>query len=286
MGVFGSLFGGKTSAPPSESRVKAQLPAVEAAFGRCVVDFQDRTKIHYVLIFPIMHKIAVKLFVEDFGVEPVLKRYEDQVASLTTAIGMRESQFQGFGWPEVPLHEAPHAQELEALLWKLTRDLAGRGIFKETIANALVNVALNGSSKMDPLLCAGFLITVLKELRAGFHTPPAEVRPEATEGTDEPTPIIFNHLRDAAYLFKDHTHLEWQHLIPGMQRLCVICCIKCQGRDETLARLRAQVQHFATVLHQCQRKPPQQFPLPPVHKTNISTFKALLNFEWVKPRGG
>jgi hypothetical protein len=61
MDIFGSLFDGKTSAASSQSTVRAsnestvlaQLPEVEATLGRCVVDFHDRTKFHYMLIFPI-----------------------------------------------------------------------------------------------------------------------------------------------------------------------------------------------------------------------------------------
>jgi hypothetical protein len=121
----------------------------------------------------------------------------------------------------VPPHEAPRAQEFDALLWKLARDLIGRGILKETIASALVNVASRAASTMNPLVAAGFVITALKELRAGLHTPPPEVRPEATECTDEVTTIIFNQLRDLAYTSKDRLGLEWQHLLPGMQRVFV-----------------------------------------------------------------
>ena len=65
MGIFGSLFG-------SKSPVEAQLPEVEAVLGRCIVDFHDRTNLHYILIFPIMHKMAVNLFVETFGVQSAL----------------------------------------------------------------------------------------------------------------------------------------------------------------------------------------------------------------------
>jgi hypothetical protein len=272
MAIFGNLIGGKTSAASNESTVLAQLPEAEAALERCVVDFQDRTKLHYILIFSIMHKLAVKLFVEDFGVENALKHYERLVTSLTSGGTIREGQFKSFGWPEVSPHEAPRVQELDALLWKLARDLIGRGILKETIATALVKVAMEGVAKMDPFVSAGFLIIALKELRAGLHTPPPEVRPEAADGTDEPTTIIFNQLRDLAYTFKDHSGLEWQHLLPGMQRVCVIYCIKSQGRDGALALFREQVRRLEPVLDQCQKNPPQQLPVTPLHVKNMSIF--------------
>src|SRR5262249_44411530 len=159
----------------------------------------------------IMHKVALELYVEDFGVQKALKLYEHLVASLAP---LREDQFKSFGWPEVLPQEAPHAQEVEALLWKFSRDLVGRGILKETIASALGNVALKGTST-NPLVSAGFLITALKELRAGLHSPAPEVRPEVWEGTDKLTTLIFNQLRDLAYKSKDHLGLEWQHLLPG-----------------------------------------------------------------------
>jgi hypothetical protein len=172
----------------------------------------------------------------------------------------------------VPPHDAPRVQELDALLWRFARDLIGRGILKETIASALVNVALKAASKMDPFVSVGFLITALKELRAGLHTPPPEVRPEAAEGTDELTTVIFTGLRDLAYTFKDRLGLEWQHLLPGMQRVCVIYCIKYQERDGALALFREQVRQLEPVLDQCEKNPPQQLPLTPLHITNISSF--------------
>jgi hypothetical protein len=90
------------------SIVQAQLPEVEAVLGRCVLDFHDRTSLQYVLIFPIMHKMAVKLFVEDFGVESALKHYEHIVASLTSDGTIRESQFESFRWPDVRPQDIPH----------------------------------------------------------------------------------------------------------------------------------------------------------------------------------
>src|SRR5689334_8905069 len=112
--------------------------------------------------------MAAKLFVEDLGVENALKHYERLVGILTSGGTIRESQFTGFRWPEVSLQDVPHANELDALLWRLARDLIGRGILKEAIASGLVNIAMKGASKgIDPLVSAGFLITTLKELRAG-----------------------------------------------------------------------------------------------------------------------
>jgi hypothetical protein len=220
-----------------------------------------------------MHKMAVKLFVEDFGIEAALKSCERLVASLTSDGTIRENQFKRFTWPDVSPEDVPHTHELDALLLELARDLIARGILKETIANALVNIALGAASKgLDPLISAGFLITALKELRAGLHTPPPEMRPEAAEGTDEVTTQIFNHLRDTAYTFKEHSGLEWQHLFPGMQRVCVIYCIKYKGRDGALAIFRDQVLQLAPFLDQCEKNPPQQIPLTPLHITNMSTF--------------
>jgi hypothetical protein len=110
MGIFGNLFGGN---PPAseQSTVQSQLTDVEAALGKCIVDFQDRTKLQYVLIFPVMHKMAVKLFVEDFGVESALKHYERLVASLTSDGMIRESQFKTFGWPDVQPQDVPRTNE-------------------------------------------------------------------------------------------------------------------------------------------------------------------------------
>lgn len=271
MGIFGSVFGSK-SPESGQSTVLAQLPEVEAVLGRWIVDFHDRTSLHYVLIFPIMHKMAVKLFVEDFGVQSALKHYEQLAASLTSGGTIRESQFESFGWPGVPPKDVPHTNELDAQLWKLARDLIARGILKETIASALVNTALGAASKLDPLLSAGFLITTLKELRTGVHTPTPEVRPEVTEGTDEATTAIFKCMWDLAYEFKEHSGLEWQHLLPGIQRVGVIYTIKYRGKDRALELFLDQVRQLKPLLDKCPKNPPQQLPLTPLHITNMAKF--------------
>jgi hypothetical protein len=183
----------------AQNTVQAQLPEVEDVLGRWIVDFHDRTNLHYVLIFPIIHKMAVKLFVEDFGIQAALKHYERLVAMLTSDGTIRESQFESFGWPDVPPEDVPHRDKLDAQLWGLARDLIARGILKETIVNALIGITMREGSKGNPLISAAFLITTLKELRAGVHTPPPEVRPKIPdEGADEATTVIFNRSWDLA----------------------------------------------------------------------------------------
>jgi hypothetical protein len=131
-----------------------------------------------------------------------------------------------------PQQDVAHANKLDVQFWKLARDLIGRGILKQTIATALFSTALREGFKGNPLVSVGFLITTIKELRAGVHTPaPPEVRPEVTESTDETTTVIFNGMRDLAYQFKEHSGLEWQHLLPGIQRVCVIYSIKYLGKE-------------------------------------------------------
>jgi hypothetical protein len=192
MSILGKLFGSKP-----KSIAQAQLPEVEAALTQHIADFQDTTRLHNVLVCPILHKVAVKLFVEDFGAPSTLKQYERLVASFTSDGTFRESQFSSFGWPDVPPEEASHTSELDALLWKIARGLIARGILKETIGGALVNIALKVASKgINPFISVGFLVTVLKEIRAGVYTPPPEVRPEVSDGTDEATTAIFNTMRD------------------------------------------------------------------------------------------
>jgi hypothetical protein len=179
MGIFGSLFG--KSPASTQSTVQAQLPEVEALLGRWIVDFHDRTTLHFILIVPVMHKMAVRLFVEDFGVQTALKHYENLVGLLTSNGTIRESQFKSFGWPEVPAQDVPHVNELDAQLWECGRHLIGCGILKETVPNALVGIAMKAGSGLDPLLSAGFLITTLKELRAGVYTPTPELCPEVPQ---------------------------------------------------------------------------------------------------------
>ncbi len=271
MSFFGSLFGNK-AAGTGHSTVKSQISQVEEIVKARIVAFHDRTKLHFILIFPVMHKVAVRLYVDDFGFDVALRTYESLVSSLTSDGTVRENQFKSFGWPEVPPHAAAHVQELDAHLQALTRELVGQGFLKEAIANALVNVALTSSAKMDALLSAGFIITILKELRAGVYTPAPEQRPEPPANEDEATKLLFVKMRDLAYLFKEHSGLEWQHLLPAMQKVCAVCAIRYRGHDGALALFRDQVQCLSPILAQCPKNPPQDLPLTPLHITNMVKF--------------
>lgn len=276
MSLFGRLFGKESAMSPKPVDVRSQVQDVENILKPRIADFQDRTKIHYILIFPVMHKVAVRLLVEDFGLDATLRQYEALVSSLCSDGTIRESQFKSFGWPEVPPQEVTHVQELDTTLWRLTRELVGQGFLKEAVAQAFINVALVASSKMDAMLAAGFIITILKELRAGVHTPAPEVRPEPPESVDEVTKLIFVQVRDLAYLTKERSGLEWQHLLPSLQRRCAISCIQYRGHDGTLALFRDQIAKLAPVLDQSPRNPPQNLPLTPLHVTNMATFNDVL----------
>jgi hypothetical protein len=125
-------------------------------------------------------------------------------------------------------------------------------------------------------MSVGFLITTLRELRAGVYTPPPEVRPEVDEGTDEVTTEIFKRMRDFAYQFKEHTGLEWQHLLPGILKVCVIYCIKYRGKEGALELFLDLARKLQPVLDKCRRNPPQQLPITPVHIANMAKFDELL----------
>src|ERR1700756_4324094 len=99
MSFFGSLFG-KKAAGSGQSTVKSQIPYVEEILKGRIVSFQDRTKLHYILIFPVMHKVAARLYVDDFGFDVALRTYQNLVSSLTSDGTIREDQFKSFGWPE------------------------------------------------------------------------------------------------------------------------------------------------------------------------------------------
>jgi hypothetical protein len=105
-----------------------------------------------------------------------------------------------------------------------------------------------------------------------MYTPAPEVRPEVTEGTDESTTQIFKSLRDLAYTFKEHSGLEWEHLLPGMQSVCVICTMKCRGKERTLELFRDQVKRLDPLLDQCQQNPPQANSITPLHVQYMATF--------------
>jgi hypothetical protein len=275
MSFFGSLFGNVTAAG-GQSTVKSQIPQVEEILKGRIVAFQDRTKLPYILVFPVMHKVAVKLYVDDFGFDVALRQYQSLANSLTSDGTIREGMFKSFGWPEIPPHAVALVQEFDAHLWELARELVGRGFLKESIANALLNVALTVSAKMDGLLSAGFIITILKELRAGVYTPAPEERPEPNANASEASKLLFVRMRDMAYMFKEHSGLEWQHLLPGVQKVCTICTIRYRGRDGALALFRDQVQRLMPILSQCPKNPPQDLPLTPLHIENMSKFEDVL----------
>jgi hypothetical protein len=108
------------------------------------------------------------------------------------------------------------------------------------------------------------------------HAPPPEVRPEATEETDEATREIFNHMRDLAYEFKEHLGFEWQHLLPGIQKVCVIYTIKFEGKAGALEIFRDQVRQLQPLLDDYPKNPPQRHPITPLHITYMVKFNEIL----------
>jgi hypothetical protein len=164
MGIFSNLFGGK------QRSVMAQLPQVESAVGNCVADFKDRTKLSYALIFPIMQAVAVRLYVQDFGVEGTRQHFERLVKLLTDDGTIREDQYKSFESPEIPPQDLPHTTVLNAILWQLSNALVARGYEIETVASALVNISLKAATKSGgPIYAVGLLMTSLKELRSGVY---------------------------------------------------------------------------------------------------------------------
>jgi hypothetical protein len=268
-----SIFSSLKAALFAKNPLQIQIAGIESTLGEFIVDFHDRTKLHFVLIFPIMHKVAVKLLVEEFGNNATITHYEGLVRTLTSETGLHEGQFKSFGWPEPAPQDLPLTQELDEKLWKVARGLIARGILKEAIASTLINRALTAGAGLDPLVSAGFLITVLKELRAGVYTPAPEVRPQASKEMDEPTTQIFNTMRDLAYTFKEHSGLDWQHLLPGMQRVCVIYTMRYRGKERALELFRDQVQRLGPLIEQSsKRNPPQTHPITPLHIQHIALF--------------
>jgi hypothetical protein len=82
-------------------------------------------------------------------------------------------------------------------------------------------------------------------------------------------------MRDLAYELKERLGLEWQHLLPGIQRVCVIYGIKYRGKDSALEILLYQVRKLQPLLDECPKNPPQPLPLTPLYVTNIAKFDEL-----------
>lgn len=270
MGIFGNFFGSKQSS--EQDTVMSQLPAVESAVGHCIADFKDRTKLSYAYIFPIMQAIAVKLYVQDFGLQATRLHYEQLVKSLTADGSIREDQFKSFASPEIPPEDLPHTTELNALLWKLANDLVARGIKMETVSGALVNISLRAATKsVDPYYAAGLLMTSIKELRA------SDARPQAFDNTDEDTKVVFDKLRDLVCDFRDRSGLEWEHLLPGIQRVAVIHCIRYRGKERAVELFQVQLKQLDPLIEQAPpRKSPLRQQITPLHITNMAKFNEYL----------
>jgi hypothetical protein len=162
MGIFGNLFGGK------QRTVASQLSQVEAAVGNCVADFKDRTKLSYVFIFSIMQTLAVRLYVQEYGVVAARFHFERLVKMLTDKGTIREDQYKNFRSPEIRPQDFPHTTELYAILWKLSNDLVAQGCPIHTVAAALVDISIKAAARSgDGFYAAGLLMVSLKELRAG-----------------------------------------------------------------------------------------------------------------------
>jgi hypothetical protein len=76
-------------------------------------------------------------------------------------------------------------------------------------------------------------------------------------------------------MFKERSGLEWHHQLPCMQRVCVIYCIKYRGKDRALELFRDQVRKLDPLLEQCQKNPPQEHSLTPLHITHMANFKTM-----------
>jgi hypothetical protein len=161
MGIFGNLFGKQRTVVP-------QLSQAEAAIGNCVADFKDRTKLSYVFIFSIMQALAVRLYVQEYGVVAARFHFERLVKMLTDKGTIREDQYKNFRSPEIRPQDLPHTTELDAILWKLSNDLVAQGCPVHTVAAALVNISIRAAARSgDGFYAAGLLMVSLKELRAG-----------------------------------------------------------------------------------------------------------------------
>jgi hypothetical protein len=69
------------------------------------------------VIYPVVHKVAVKLYVEDFGIDATLKTYERLFAILTSDGTIREDQFNLTGRmfaPKGASYDCPVCSALEA----------------------------------------------------------------------------------------------------------------------------------------------------------------------------
>ena len=103
-----------------------------------------------------------------------------------------------------------------------------------------------------------------------------EERVQAPEDIDEAIRLLFNSFRDATYLFKDKSGLDWDHLLPGIQRAATIHFIKDRGKENTIKFLQVQINSIEPTLG---RSMPRSFPKPPItplHVINMAKFNDLI----------
>jgi hypothetical protein len=167
MGFFVNLFG------RNQRDIWSLIGEVETAVRNCVADFKDRTQLSNALIFPVMQALAVRLYVQELGISATSAYFENVLRTLMKDGNIKQSQIDTFASPEIPPEFLPRTTELNALLWKLSNELAARGYDTSIVAGALVNISTEAAERslgeFGSFYAAGLVLVSLKELRAGVY---------------------------------------------------------------------------------------------------------------------
>jgi hypothetical protein len=113
----------------------------------------------------------VRLYVQELGISATSAYFENVLRTLDGNI--KQSQLDTFASPEIPPEFLPRTTELNALLWKLSNELAARGYDTTMVAGALVNISTEAAERslgeFGSFYAAGLVLVSLKELRAGVY---------------------------------------------------------------------------------------------------------------------
>jgi hypothetical protein len=103
-----------------------------------------------------------------------------------------------------------------------------------------------------------------------------EERVQCPDGVDEPVRVLFEAFRDCTYLFKDKSGLDWEHLLPGIQRAAAIQFIKDRGKEQTVDFLQNQIRTIERTLKHVPPKTPFRPYVTPLHITNMAKFNEII----------
>jgi hypothetical protein len=287
MALFSSLFGGGPRRRDVRETTNEELDAILVPVRDQVVEFKDRTQVSYTHILPAAHDIGVRLLVQARGLESVRRLYSAMLDDMDSRGAIPVRSHLDINKPPI----APeHLAELNGMLWKVANQMIAKGHPVEHVAQAYTSFAMMVGGRIasgDPWLVKYMMAQVFRDLSSDEYGQ-SDARPSPDQAAkvdeplqppadmDEPIKLLFCQFRDCTYLFKDKSGLDWEHLLPGIQRAAIIHFIKDRGRKLTIELLQKQIQTIDRSLQNAVPKSFPERPITPLHITNMAKFNELI----------